>query len=493
MLDSPATTVRRVGVIGAGTMGTGIALTYALSGRDVTIYTRRPDRATAALADVRRLGEQLVTADHCTADQLAAAIGRIGSTTDLSAAAATDHLVEAVAEELPVKQQVLADVDELAPAEVLIASTTTALPVTALAQRCRHPERVLATHFYLPAPLMPLVEVVPGERTGAGAVAAACALLTGIGKEPVVLRDVPGTVGPRLLTALVGEAFRIVADGVADPPTVDRVLSRGIGRRFPVTGIFDRMDLAGLDTVAAVLRSRGAPVPAPLAELVEAGQLGTKSGRGFYDWSGDRAGAVERELVRHLAATAAPGPPAAGPEVLFDESILAPFLAAAGTEYEQSTPQAPPGCFAVLSGRVEADHYRVERLDFGRNVRATDSTATDVFDTVVVPCFGPAYANQRRGFWCDAKDLLRISRSVEADGRELLGSIHLHPDWHRIGPPAERGLPISDRPTPMDRFLLRQTGWPVNLICYLEHRHGRRYRSLAGWAPDGTELAVRLG
>ncbi|MFJ9807702.1 hypothetical protein ACIRTB_05690 [Streptomyces sp. NPDC101158] len=187
------------------------------------------------------------------------------------------------------------------------------------------------------------------------------------------------------------------------------------------------------------------------------------------------------------------------PAVVIDRALLGPFLAAARQEYRDCTPEDPPGCFAVLVGALDADAAEVLRIEHAENVRAVDDTAEAEFAASIVPCFGAAYANRRRGFWCSSRDLLRIHRSADRDGLEVLGSIHLHPDWHHIGPPAERGLRISQRPTPMDRYMFAHTGYPVNMICYLETPDPASPPAtaptdfLAAWAPpphpDAAECA----
>jgi proteasome lid subunit RPN8/RPN11 len=175
--------------------------------------------------------------------------------------------------------------------------------------------------------------------------------------------------------------------------------------------------------------------------------------------------------------------------VVVDRDLLSPFLTAARQEYRDCTPEAPPGCFAVLVGSLRDDVAEVERVEHAENVRAVDETAQAEFRASVVPCFGKAYANRRRGFWCSSRDLLRIHRRAEQEDLEVLGSIHLHPDWHQIGPAAERGLRISQRPTPMDRYMFAHTGYPVNMICYLEtpdpaaSTPGEITELLAAWAP----------
>jgi hypothetical protein len=187
-----------------------------------------------------------------------------------------------------------------------------------------------------------------------------------------------------------------------------------------------------------------------------------------------------------------------------DDQALADFLSAAVSEYQLITAEAPLPCFALLLGSAEATTYHVRRIAFGRNARTSDPAARREFRETIVPEFGPAYENEHRGWWMDSQDLLRASRAADALGMDLLGSIHMHPDWHRLGPPSERGQTLSERPTPMDRHLFGRTGWPLHIICYLERRAGTFYHALAAWAPppqhpsdgtDGTEcteVALRI-
>ncbi|MFJ8208696.1 hypothetical protein [Streptomyces sp. NPDC096033] len=186
--------------------------------------------------------------------------------------------------------------------------------------------------------------------------------------------------------------------------------------------------------------------------------------------------------------------------VVMSHRLLEPFLEAARSAYEECTPSEPPSCFAVLVGSVQGESAMVRRVELARSVRSTDEVAAAEFRETIVPLFGAAYENIHRGFWCDSKDLLRIQRSAEADGWDIIGSVHLHPDWHRIGPPAERGLRISERPTPMDCYMFGSTGWPVNMICYLKRGGGRLQHRLGAWGlPAGLQdtdcppLDIRLG
>ncbi|MFE3329913.1 hypothetical protein [Streptomyces sp. NPDC059176] len=186
--------------------------------------------------------------------------------------------------------------------------------------------------------------------------------------------------------------------------------------------------------------------------------------------------------------------------VMLSFDTLKSFIGVARDEYDTCTPAEPPCCFAVLIGRVQNRCAKVTGMEFASNVRAVDPAAVEEFNTAVAPCFGAAYRNTRRGFWCSPKDLLRIYRQAEREDVDVLGSIHLHPDWHRIGPPAERGLTISERPTPMDRYMFHNTRYPLNMICYLESAADDVAATLAAWGPppedepDGPcpELTVRF-
>ncbi|GAU70891.1 hypothetical protein SSP35_23_00810 [Streptomyces sp. NBRC 110611] len=162
---------------------------------------------------------------------------------------------------------------------------------------------------------------------------------------------------------------------------------------------------------------------------------------------------------------------------------LEPFLATAFDAYEGCSPAEPPSAFALLIGTLRNGQALIHTTEFARNVRSADTVATDEFRTTIVPRFGAAYANMHRGFWCDSRDLLRIHKRAAGLGMDVLGSIHLHPDWHRIGPPHERGLRVSEAPTPMDTYMFGSTGWPVNMICYVECEDGVLSYTLGAWSP----------
>ncbi|NNB84413.1 3-hydroxyacyl-CoA dehydrogenase family protein [Corallococcus exiguus] len=292
----------RIGVVGGGAMGCGIALELAIAGRHVVLFNRQAESSEAARVKLERDAALLVETGMLGAEQRTTALARIHRTTVLAEAAVVQDLViESIPEDLALKQQLFKELDRLASPDTLLATNTTALSVTAIARDCAHPERVLSAHYYLPAHLVPLVDVIPGEKTSPDAVETVRRFLEESGKSPVVFaRDVPGSVGPRLQQALIGEAFRIVQEGVATPEMVDRVLTQGIGRRLGASGIFDRLDLVGLDFITNVLRGSGRPVPPVLAQKVDQGELGLKTGQGFYPWTPDSAAAFEERMARHL-------------------------------------------------------------------------------------------------------------------------------------------------------------------------------------------------
>ncbi|MGC8792651.1 MAG: 3-hydroxyacyl-CoA dehydrogenase family protein, partial [Bryobacteraceae bacterium] len=205
--------------------------------------------------------------------------------------ASSDLVIESAPEDMTFKQELFARMDGLARPETVLASNTSGLSITAIASRCRHPERVMTTHFWNPPHLMPLVELVRGARTGEEVISAVRQLLMNCGKTPVVVKkDRPGQLGNRLQHALWREALYIVAEGIADPEDVDLAAKTGFGLRLPVYGIFEHMDAVGLELAFAVLDYVAGDLcsepraPAILSETIRQGRLGARSGQGFYDW-----------------------------------------------------------------------------------------------------------------------------------------------------------------------------------------------------------------
>ena len=180
------------------------------------------------------------------------------------------------------------------------------------------------------------------------------------------------------------------------------------------------------------------------------------------------------------------------PAVVICPEVVERFLATALPVYEALTPDHPLPCFAVLLGDSQPKVSHVRRLAFGANARTTSCAAVEEFATTIVPRFGRAYENTDRGYWLDPTDLLRIHHEADREGLEILGSIHMHPDWHRITRvPAERASTLSSRPTAMDEHVFGATGWPVNVICYLAKINGLTSYNIEAWGPAGVALPLR--
>ncbi|MEU8166320.1 3-hydroxyacyl-CoA dehydrogenase family protein [Micromonospora sp. NPDC049004] len=275
-------------VVGAGTMGLGIAYVAAGAGHTVELVEVDQARGATALTRLADLWERAVQRGKLTADEAAANRERVTLRPSLAeVAAAPAVLVEAVPERLDLKRTVLRDAAALSPA--LLASNTSSISIGELAAGLDAPERFLGLHFFNPVWAMALLEIVVGPATAEETTAAAVALAGRLGKDPVVVRDLPGFATSRLGVTLGLEAIRMVADQVASPADIDKAMV--LGYRHPI-GPLELTDLVGLDvrldiarTLQAAYGDRFAPPPL-LEEMVAAGRLGKKSGQGFYTWDG---------------------------------------------------------------------------------------------------------------------------------------------------------------------------------------------------------------
>ncbi|WP_320067471.1 3-hydroxyacyl-CoA dehydrogenase family protein [Micromonospora sp. RTGN7] len=275
-------------VVGAGTMGLGIAYVAAGAGYRVELVEVDPDRASAAGARLGELWERAVRRGKIAEDEATASRERVTLVASLAKVAPEpDVVVEAVPERLELKRAVLWDAAALRPA--LLGSNTSSISIGELAAGLDRPERFVGLHFFNPVWAMALLEVVVGPDTADETTAAAVALAGRLGKDPVVVRDMPGFATSRLGVALGLEAIRMVADGVAEPADIDKAMV--LGYRHPV-GPLELTDLVGLDvrldiarTLQAAYGDRFAPPPL-LVEMVGAGRLGKKAGQGFYRWEG---------------------------------------------------------------------------------------------------------------------------------------------------------------------------------------------------------------
>ena len=288
-------------VIGTGMMGPGIAGTLALGGVKATILSRNPESARKGLESALRQLRLLEENGLADAVQAARAAELLDASDAFEAVvAAADIVIESAPENMEFKQNLFAHMDAIAKAGAVLASNTSGLSITAIASRCTRPERVLTTHFWNPPHLMPLVEIVKGEKTSHDVAMAVRDLLAHCGKVPVVVKkDRPGQLGNRLQMALVREAVNIVAEGIADVEDVDLAAKSGFGLRLPVYGIFEHQDVVGLDMglsivdyVAGDLYNKP-QAPDLYHQKVARGELGVKSGKGFYDWSTKSADEVK--------------------------------------------------------------------------------------------------------------------------------------------------------------------------------------------------------
>ena len=293
-------------------MGRGIAMSLALGGHDVVLCGRSGASLADALDGIETSAAVMLDAELLDEAGWALARARITTSTDLDAAAGgATYAVEAVPEELELKRDVLGRADRSLPDDAVLTSTTSALSPTALAERLSQPERFLVTHYAQPAHLIPVCEVVPGQRSSAAAVARARGVLESCGVRPVICRDVPGFVWSRLQLAILRECVALVRDRVASAEDIEAVLKLGYAARLPAMGPFEHADLGGLDLMATVadivwpaLDASTSADDSLLGEMVRAGRLGMKSGRGFHDWERRDPDEFKRrrdeEVVRRL-------------------------------------------------------------------------------------------------------------------------------------------------------------------------------------------------
>ena len=297
-----------VGVIGAGTMGSGIAQVAAQAGHPTVLFDTRKEAVDKAMAGLQRTLEKLVEKGKITSEAAASILGRIIPATEMTALARCGLVIEAIVEDLAVKKKVFAELDALLSPDALLASNTSSLSVTAIAAACSRPGRVVGLHFFNPAPLMPLVEVVPGVATDPRACDAARLLMTAWGKVPVTCKDTPGFIVNRVARPYYGESIRLFEEGVADMATIDHALRSIGGFRM---GPFELMDLIGNDINFTVTRTvwesffyepRYRP-SFTQQRMVEAGWLGRKTGRGYftYDEKGQQVASAAPSVAPELA------------------------------------------------------------------------------------------------------------------------------------------------------------------------------------------------
>jgi 3-hydroxybutyryl-CoA dehydrogenase len=283
--------IRTATVLGAGAMGAGIAQVLAQAGLTTRLYDINENAVQKGLAGIEKMLAKGVERGKVSADDMAAALGRLTASADMTACLeGSDLVIEAAPEKLELKKQIFAQVAEVVDAEAIVSSNTSSISIEALAEADPHPQRFLGLHFFNPPPLMPLLEIVHGPKTDAGVIATCKELALQWGKSPIIVKDSPGFASSRLGVGLALEAIRMVEEGVASPADIDTAME--LGYRHPM-GPLKLTDMIGVDVrvhIAEYLASklgdeRFAP-PALMKQMVADGKLGMKSGQGFYKWEG---------------------------------------------------------------------------------------------------------------------------------------------------------------------------------------------------------------
>jgi 3-hydroxybutyryl-CoA dehydrogenase len=280
--------VKHVGIVGAGTMGNGIAQAFAVAGFPVTMTDIGEAQLQRGLKTIDGSLERLVKKDRMSAADKAAALARIQTSTSLDALRAADLVIEAATENLDLKLEIFGRVDQVAKSDAIIATNTSSISITRLAAATKRPDRVIGMHFFNPVPVMALVELIKGLPTSDATYAAAEAIAKKIGKTPVKVKNSPGFVVNRMLCPMINEAVFALGEGLATAAEIDEAMK--LGCNHPI-GPLALCDLIGLDVELAVMqvlfegfkdpKYRPAPL---LVEMVEAGYLGRKTGRGFHTY-----------------------------------------------------------------------------------------------------------------------------------------------------------------------------------------------------------------
>ncbi len=281
--------MKKIGVLGTGTMGAGIIQVLAQNGYEVVLRARRETSVEKGIATVNKNLEKLVAKEKITADAKAEIMGRIHGSTDINIVADADLIIEAATEEMESKKALFAELDKLCKPEAVIATNTSSLSITEIASATERPDKVIGMHFFNPVPAMKLVEIICGLATSEETKKAVIDLATVLGKTPVEVEEAPGFVVNRILIPMINEAVGILADGVASAEGIDAAMK--LGANHPM-GPLALGDLVGLDVCLAIMETlyrefgdtKYRPHPL-LRKMVRAGKLGQKTGVGFFDYS----------------------------------------------------------------------------------------------------------------------------------------------------------------------------------------------------------------
>lgn len=299
--------VRNISIFGSGMMGSGIAQVFASKGYKITIYSRNPQKSTA-LQSIESNFKTLIENGASTEEEMRQTIANITITADKELAARdADIVFENIPEDLELKQNLFYELDQICRKDTILATNTSVMSITEIGAKVKNKSRVIGTHFWNPPFLIPLVEVVRTEYVSDEIVERTVDLLKKVGKRPVVCKkDVPGFIANRLQHALWREAISIVEHGIADPKTVDEAIRYGFGLRLPILGPLENADMVGTDLTLSIheyilkhLENSSEPSPL-LREKVKSGELGFKTGKGFYEWSKEEMEASRRRLLEYL-------------------------------------------------------------------------------------------------------------------------------------------------------------------------------------------------
>ncbi len=298
--------IKNITIVGSGTMGHSLGLLFSRAGLHVSLVDKSSRSIEEALRLIKSAGETLVEAGQMTREELAKIPSRIHGTTRIEKACKDCHVaIETVDEDPAVKEGIFALLDRHCPDETIFSSNTSALNIFLLAPK-RRQKKLLITHFFAPPHIVPLVEVVPGEFTSPGVVETMDQLLRNVGKEPLILKEyIPGFVVNRIQRAISREAFSLVDQGHLSIEDMDRAVKSSLGVRLPVVGVLQTYDFTGLDVYEKICRetpigpAASAGPPKVVSQKVARGELGVKSGKGLYDYTGKNRKEVLRQRDLH--------------------------------------------------------------------------------------------------------------------------------------------------------------------------------------------------
>jgi 3-hydroxybutyryl-CoA dehydrogenase len=284
--------IKTIGIVGAGTMGAGIAEVFAESGYSVIWYNRSVSGMARGLGQIRKNRSTLIQNGVLTSAEAEAADARLHPTHDLADLTVADVISESIAEDLETKRDLFRKLDGLCLPDAILTTNTSGLSISQIAEAVSHPARFAGMHYVNPAHIVPLVEIIKGDKTADATCALLLELAGRIRKHPVLVKkDVPGFIANRIQFAVIREALHIIEAGIAEPADIDVMMKSGLGLRWALLGPLETADLGGLDlfnTIAGYMfpaLSDSTDAPKGLQTLVDAGKLGAKSGAGFYDYS----------------------------------------------------------------------------------------------------------------------------------------------------------------------------------------------------------------